>query len=250
MVSVTQWFWHECLGMDDWLPPEPKSKKKSRFGPDADCWLCGGPTHSVGWHLKDGIPPTFTDFNQAKAPWSLSACGACVAMSSSAAYAKYAEVKGLPTTFPVKEGKKPRALNWLYFSHVITPDVYYQPDRPQWRELLLNPPEPPFIMSMAVNGKKHVIFRACINNSREEFFVQADEERIFVERSVFSEALQQFEDGYKVGFSKDSLLSGRYNQAAILSVGLDKWREVERNMSVWRAQYPGLLQLCHFCGQK
>lgn len=249
-VSITQWFWHECLGMDDWLPPEPKSKKKERFGPDQDCWLCGGPTHGKGWPLKDGIPPTFTDFNQAKAPWSLTACGACVAMSSSAAYGQYAEREGKPLTFPVKEGKKPRALNWLYFSHVVSPTEYHQPDRKQWRDLLLEPPEPPFLMAMAVNGKKHVIFRGMANNSRDQYVVQADEERIHVDRAQFAEMLAQFEEAYNAGFSKDSLLTGQYNQAAIMSAGLSVWRRVEEQMSYWRQHHPGLLQLAHFVGQK
>lgn len=248
--SVTQWFWHECLGMGEWLPPEPKSKKKQRFGPDQECWLCGGPTHGRGWHLKDGIPPTFTDFNQAKAPWSLTACGACVAMSSSAAYGAYAEKAGKPTTFPVKPGKKPRALNWLYFSHVVSPSVYHQPDRKQWRDLLLDPPEPPFVMAMAVNGKKHVIFRCAINASRDQFTVQADEQRVYVDRDVFRQLLSQFEEAYTAGFSKDSLLTGHYNQAAILSAGLARWREIERQMSHWRTHEPGMLMLAHFCAQK
>jgi len=249
-ISITQWFWHDCLRMDDWLPPEPKSKKKARFGPDDECWLCGGPTHGKGWHLKDGIPPTFTDFNQAKAPWSLTACGACVAMSSSAAYGAYAEREGKPVTFPVKEGKKPRALNWLYFSHVVSPKVYHQPDRKQWRELLLNPPEPPFLMAMAVNGKKHVIFRGAVSKSREQFSVQADETRINVDRHQFARLLADFEAAYNEGFSKDSLLTGQYNQAAIMAVGIKRWREIEEAMAGWRATSPGLMQLAHFCGQK
>lgn len=249
-MSVTQFVWKECLGMDDWLPPEPKNQKKTQFGPDDKCWLCGGETHGVGWHLSDGIAPTFTDFNQAKSSDSLTVCGSCVALSSTAAYAQYAEREGKPTTFPVKEGKKPRGLNWLYFSHVISPNVYHQPDRKQWRELLVNPPEPPFLMAMAVNGKKHVLFRCAVNQDRELFTVQADEERIMVKRSVFVELIEEFEEAYNLGFSKDSLLTGNYNQAAVMSVGLPVWRSVEAKMSRWRSEQPQLLQLAHFCGQK
>src|SRR5690606_37023901 len=164
----------------------------------------------TGWPLTVGIAPTFTDFNQAKAPWSQTVCGACVALSSSAAYGEYARAAGKPEYCPVKEGKKPRALNWLYFSHVISPSCYYQPDRRQWRELLLEPPEPPFLMAMAVNGKKHVIFKGAISSSRDEYWVQADDTRIRVNRARFTQLLDLFERGYAMGFSKDSMLTGQY----------------------------------------
>lgn len=250
-VTITQWFWHDCLRMPHWLPPEPKNKKKARFGADDVCWLCGGHVEpGAGWVLKDALAPTFTDFNQAKAPWSQTVCGACVALSSSSAYAAYARGVGKPEFFPVKEGKKPRALNWLYFSHVVTPAEYHQPDRKQWRELLLNPPEPPFAMCMAVNGKKHVIFKGAISYSRDQYTVQADDTRIFVDREKLAELMELFEQAYAMGFSKDSLLTGNYNQAAIMAVGIAAWREIEQQMARWRSLEPGLMQLCHFCAQK
>lgn len=247
--SVTQWIWHDALKNPDWLPLEPK--RGERFGGDADCWLCGGPTHGKGWPLSKGLKPTFTDFSQAKAPHSLSVCGACVALSDSSAYTQYAEKTGRPTTFPLKPGKTyARPLNWLYMSHVITLDDHQTPDRKAWRDILLNPPEPPFVMAMAVNGKKHVIFRSVVNQSRDNFVVQADETRVQVGREVFTQMLTEFEEAYALGFSKDSLLTGTYNQASVLKVGVGRWREIEARMERWRKTAPGMMQLAHFCGQK
>lgn len=249
--SVTQWIWHEALGMGPWLPPEPKSKKAKRFGEDDRCWLCAGPTGGQGWPLAKGIKPTFTDFNQARAPQSLTVCGACVALSASEGWAAYAETVGRETTFPLKEGKRyARPLNWLYFSHVVTPTQHLTPDRKAWREILLDPPAPPFVMAMAVNGKKHVLFRAQVSGSRDRFSVQADEMRIQVDRRRFSEFLEEFEAAYALGFSKDSLLTGHYNQAAVLKLGVSRWREIEARMAEWRSRQPGWMQLAHFCGQK
>lgn len=250
-MTITQWAWHDCLGMDDWLPPEPRNKKKQRFGVDADCWLCGGHvTPESGWPLKDALAPTFTDFNQAKAPWSQTVCGACVALSRSDAYGYYARSRGMPEFFPEKEGKKPRALNWLYSSHIFGAGLHLQPDRKAWRDILLNPPEPPFAMIMAVNGKKHVIFKGAVSSSRDQFTVQADETRIFVDLDNIKALMTEFESAYNQGFSKDSLLTGQYNQAAIMSAGLSVWRGIEASMAKWRSSHPGLMQLCHFCAQK
>lgn len=249
MRSVTQWIWRDALSMDDWLPPEPT--RGERYGGDDICWLCAGATHGKGWPLAKGIKPTFTDFAEAQAGHSLTVCGSCVALSSSDAYALYATSVGRETTFPLKPGKTyARPLNWLYFSHVITPREHLTPDRKTWRELLTDPPDPPFVMAMAINGKKHVLFRCSISHSRDHFTVQADETRIQVERTKFAQCLDQFEEAYSLGLSKDSLLTGQYNQSAILKVGVVIWHEVEKRMKAWRTMHPGWMTICHFCGQK
>ncbi len=157
----------------------------------------------------------------------------------------------MPKHFPVKPGKSPRALNWLYTSHVFNSHgVYLQPDRPGWRAVLLEPPEPPFGAILAVNGKKHVIFRGCINHSRDRFFVQADERRILVDRELFRELLTVVERGYALGFSKSSMETGDYNQAAVMKAGLSVWRELEAELSEWRREHRGMLMLAAFCCRK
>ena len=248
--STTQWIWHTALAMDPWRPPEPKNKRRARFGPDAVCWLCGGAVAGDGWPLRDGIKPTFTDFNRAAAPGSQTVCGACVALSSSDGYAAYARRHGRAEYFPVKPGKRARALNWLYFSHVINVETHITPDRKQWRASLLDPPMPPFVMAMAVNGKKQVLFRCPVNASRDAYVVQADETAIVVEREGLARCLADFEALYNAGFSKTAIASGQYNTRAVLDCGLARFRALEAPMAAWRAGYPGWVQICAFCAQK
>lgn len=62
--------------------------------------------------------------------------------------------------------------------------------------------------------------------------------------------MAEFEDAYNKGLSKDSLLTGNYNQAAVMKIGISEWKGIEERMSKWRAKEPGILSLCAFCAQK
>lgn len=249
MMTTTQWVWGECLGMPANLPPEAKGKK-AQYGPDEECWLCGGDTGGVGWHFKEVIGTAFTDFNVARAPHSKTVCGSCAALMKKEAWVEACAVHGHSPYFPVKDDKKPFLANWMFSSHVFSADGWRRPDRKGSRDVLLNPPQPPFVITLAAVGKKHVIFRARLNQDASVFSVQLDDEEVVVKRRAFAELLELFERAYAMGFSKDSLLTGTYNQAAVLKVGVGRWREIEARMSGWRKTAPGMMKLAHFCGQK
>ncbi|WP_299314220.1 hypothetical protein [uncultured Halomonas sp.] len=248
-MTTTQWVWRECLGMPENLPPEPKGKK-ARFADDAQCWLCGGDTAGRGWHFKDVIGSAFTDFNAAKAPHSKAICGSCAALMKKECWEQACEAHGHSPFFPVKDDKKPFLANWMFSSHVFSAEGWERPDRKAAREVLLDPPAPPFVITLAAAGKKHVIFRARLNHDRQQFTVQLDDEELMVDCLRFAELLEAFEAAYALGFSKDSLLTGHYNQAAVLKLGVGRWREIEARMADWRRRHPGLMRLAHFCGQK
>lgn len=251
MKTTTQFLWHDCLNMPDYPPPANAKKPAEPPAADGHCWLCGGSLGTAPWPLKQAFADTFTDFASAQRSESQHVCCACVATSKSEAYGQMAAQRGMPSHFPAKEGKGLRQLNWLYCSHVANNAGFYaQPDRPGWRELLLSPPEPPFVMAMAVNGKKHVVFRAAINHSRALFTVQADETRIVVNRAEFVELLDIVERGYDLGFSKASMLTGDYNQAACIKAGIAPWRELEAQLVPWRKLQNGLLFLVTYCCMK
>jgi len=217
---------------------------------DERCWLCGGDTQGQGWDMKKAMGNAFTDHNIAKASHSRTVCCSCAALTSKQAWVMACEKHGHDPYFPVKEGKKPFLANWMFSSHVFTAKDWLRPDRSGIRELLLNPPEPPFVMTIAEVGKKHVIFRAPVNHSTRVFTVQLDENSIVIDATLFKPLLADFEAAYTLGLSKQSLLTGQYNTAQCMKAGVNVWRDIETVIARYRRQYPGMLRIAGFCGKK
>lgn len=249
-ATASQFAWACCVA-GDYPPPAPR--KGPRYGPDAACWLCGGPTHGVGWPRKLGLADTFCDHNKAMRLDSNTVCQACVATSSSNGWLQYCRAhpeRGLWTHFPDKGNGNPRQFNWLYASHLITPGHHETPSRARWREILLDPPAPPFLAVMALNGKKQILFRGRVSQSRDAFWVQADEWRVLVRPVKFAACLGAFEQLYAAGFSKDAILSGRYHPAQLTKVGLRAWRALEDAIILWRVNHPEYMIVAHHCAQR
>lgn len=250
-MTPTQFAW-SSLACGDYSPPPVR--RGEQYGLDPVCWLCGGETRGIGWPLKTALAPTFTDFPRAKAQHSQTVCQECVAMSQSDGWGQYVRAypeRGLPETFPEKEGKKPRQMNWLYMSHLFTQGHHETPNRQRIRDLLLSPPEPPFLFIIAVSGQKQIIFKGQVASSRDRFPVQADDERIYVIREAFARMMADFETMYAMGFSRDVIASGReWNQARILSVGIDAWRAADARMQAWRKTKPEWVMLAAHCAQR
>jgi len=240
-MLTTKWIWRDALGMGDYSPPAPKDY--------VACWLCGGPAPG-GWEKNKVIGAAFTDGNLARAPHSRGVCQECAALMAKDGWVLACERHGHNPYFPVKDEKKPFLANWMFSSHCVSAAEWLRPARADARNLLLSPPEPPFVMTLAAVGKKHVLFRAPVNHSRKSFIVQLDDDSVLIRSSVFSDLMRDFEDGYSRGFSKDSLLSGDYHPAAMMSAGLSAWHEIEQRMSAWRQREPSMLRVAHFCAQK
>lgn len=252
MESPTQFAW-SCANAGDFPPPMPTRKGAQRYGKDDVCWLCGGSTHGHGWPRRVALPDTFCDHNGASRLDSDTVCQACAATSSSEGWRQYAAAypeRNLWLWFPEKEGKKPRSFSWLYQSHIFRPGHHESPDRARWRQVLTDPPQPPFLAIMAINGKKQILFRGRISHGRDAFWVQADEQRILVRPGLFAECLHAFEDLYNHGFSKDSIVSGDYHTGQMAKVGLNKWRKLEEAIRPWREKEPTWMVLAHHCGQR
>lgn len=247
-MSTTQLIYKHLLQMPVFTPPEPKGKK-SQYGADDQCWLCAGDTEQIGWHLKDGITTSFTDGNIAKVPTSQTMCYSCVALMKKEAWVAACEKHGHSPYFPSKEGKAPALSSWMFSSHVFSADSWLRPERKELADILLNPPKPPFVITIAEVGKKHVIFRAKTNHSQDAYFVNIDDESILIHRKSFELILSVVEQAYQY-FSKDGILTGNYNQAAILKAGLGVWRELEDQIKVFRKQDFNMLRVACFVARK
>lgn len=236
-----------CCDAGDFPPPIPK--RGDRYGKDAVCCLCGGPTHGVGWPRAIGIADTFTDVANMACLASQTVCQACVATSKTEGWQQYVRAhpeRGLPASFPQKESKQMRGWNWLYSHHLFVAQNHHAcPKREQWRDTLINPPSPPFLAIYAVSGKKQILFKGRIAQSRDAFFIQMDDASVLIRPHEFKQALTDFDRLYQLGFSKDGILTGHYHNKTLLGVGLQRWREAEAYAAPWRQQQPALWQLCH-----
>lgn len=246
MPTQTIWKW---LAVGDYPPP----KTAGDIDPQSGCWLCGDAVGEAPWRHHDAITPTFTDYAEAACLASNVVCQACVALSRSEGWAKYVSAypsRGFSEYFPLKEGKKPRALNWLYMSHVITPSHHETPSRARWREILLCPPAPPFVCVMAFSGKKQLLFKAKLNHNTQRFYIQTDDRGVWVEPAVFADCLHDFEALYQLGLSKSAIASGGYPQSALSKIGVSVWRPLEAAFAPWRRSHPDYVMLAEFCAQK
>lgn len=251
MVTPSQFAWACCRAGD--FPP-PEVKRGPRFGADPVCCLCGGETAGAGWHRKDAIGPTFTDFARLARPASMTACQSCVATSKSEGWIQYVAAhpeRGLSSHFPQKGDTPPRAWNWLYSHHLfVWPDRHECPDRARWRAILADPPAAPFLAILAVSGKKQLIFKSRVALNGQRFPLQFDDDTIMIAPDRFRSALADFDRLCQLGFSKDSILSGEYHNKTLLDVGLSRWREAEAPAAEWRKRDPHLWAVCHYVAQR
>lgn len=242
MLPSTHFAW-QILGVGDYPPPQPKHGE--RFGPDDRCWLCGAPTSGVGWPRELAISDKFTNHTLAVYPTSTTICQPCAAFASKEVWERYV------TEHPEMGLKTGHAMSWRCYSHLFAaPDYHECPTRARWREILLEPPEPPFLAIVAESGQKHLLFRGRIANDRDIFPVQFEERSMWLNRLQFKACVAAFERLYSLGFSKDSILTGRYFPAQMFVVGTRAWRQAEEQLAPYRREQPALLALVHFVAQK
>ena len=189
--------------------------------PDEVCWLCGGKTEGRGLPVKKAILDTFTDRDMARQPASQSVCRGCAFCLSFMSLRNY--------------------------SILATQDELKHPSRTEIKDILLNPPEPPFVLCIATSGQKWLHFKGAISYSRDDYPVQLEETRIYVDVAKLKQILVLVEDLYTV-FSKAEILSGQYNQNRIKKYGLKKFQQVEGEAAKYRGQR--LFDLAVFVAQK
>lgn len=168
---------------------------------DKKCWLCGGDTNGKGLPIKQVIKTTFTNHDIAKAPWSNSVCEACywgLSYSSLRNYSILATLNGL-----------------------------YHPSKRQIRDLLIKPPEPPFVLTIAVSGQKWLHILAKVNYTNKVFEVMYENIPIKVNPSKFKDIVELVEELYRAGFTKEEILTGEYQAHKIQAFGIERLEEIE-----------------------
>lgn len=177
--------------------------------PDSTCWLCGGKTENLGISVNKGIKDTFTDQDVAYNMQSQSLCQGCTFCLGSRALRNY--------------------------SVFATIDRLHHPSRSELHDILLNPPTPPFLLTIAVSGQKHLSFKAHIAYSNKTFPILLEEMLIFVNPQELAALIEPIEILY-TEFSKAEIESGNYNQARIKKFGIKRWEELESQISPQRGR--------------
>ena len=246
--SPTQFAW-QCLATDG-LPHGLGGAFVPDDAPanDPRCWLCGGETGGVGWP-RASLPATFTTPTLAAVPTSGTICQACMALASKATWEAYVVAwnAAYPDATPLKTG---HATSWRNYSHLFRPGYHECPTRARWRAILLEPPEPPFLAVIATSGQKHLLFRGQVATDRDWFPVQVEDERIWIEWAGFRQCLMQFEALLALGYSREEIVTGRYQVARVHKQGMAAWRAAETRFRPWREREPGWVQLAAHVAQR
>lgn len=189
--------------------------------PDEVCWLCGGKTEGRGLPVKKAILDTFTDRDMARQPASQSVCQGCAFCLS--------------------------FLSLRNYSILATQDELRHPTRAEIRNVLLDPPGPPFVLCIATSGQKWLHFKGEVSYSQNNYPAQLEETRVYVDTVQLEQILLLVEDLY-TAFSKAEILSGKYSQNRIKKFGLARFQQVERQAAKFRGQR--LFDLGVFVAQK
>lgn len=185
---------------------------------DFSCWLCGtmmdtakgmnfGSAQRFGVPLRKAIKPTFTDANLAAAPHSKSICKACAFCLS------YKELRN--------------------YSILVTFDSLRHPARGEWRQILLEPPQPPFVACIALSGQRWLHIRAKVAFSREYYPVQVEDTLFYVDRPLLAD-LSQLVDEMYVTFTKEEIKTGEYQPHRVQAFGIQRFSEIEEELAPYR----------------
>ena len=184
------------------------------------CWLCGCDT-SRGALRSQVIRETFADIGRAAVPSSSVVCDHCTWALAQ---------KALRT-----------------HSILVAEGVLSHPSRAEIRAALLDPPEPPFLLLIAVSGQKWLHFKGKVAMSRDRFPVLLEELPVVVEPVIFRVLLQVVER-LRGCFTSAEIASGHYPPVKIQRYGIGRWETDEAVVSSWRGNR--LLDLALHVAQK
>ena len=222
----------------------PYPPSDGQHGDDLLCWLCGGPTHNIGWQRRVAFTELFTDVKIARVPASNTACQPCVAMSRKDTWERYV------AAHPEMGLKTGQTMSWRNYGHAFWSDHHECPTRARWRALLLDPPEPPFLFVIAESAQKHLIYRASVAYDREVFPVQVEDDTLHVDRSRLTNCIEAFERLYTLGFSKEQIVSGRYHLGQAMKAGAPAWKEAEASFAPFRRVRPHDVRISAYVAQR
>lgn len=231
-MSPTQ-FAHACLGSPPFPPPRPAPAASS-------CWLCGGPLGERAWARGDALPSTFAQHDDARVKTSPAVCEACAYFAVGSTWQAWLADPRAPKV------KTWQQASWRSYGHFFRPDPAQPHECPlnsRWRDLLLDPPEPPFLAIVSLSGQKNLIFRAQVAFDRDLYPAQVEETTVAVDRRKLAACVDLVETALAAGLGREEIESGEARPDRALAMGLRRWRALDAEIAPWRRLEPMLLML-------
>lgn len=171
------------------------------------CNLCGKPTHG-GIPIKKIFSSNYMDWPIHKVPEATHICDACA--------------------FCI--GMNPVGRITLFRYPVVAERTLHLCNRKQFREFLLNPPEPPFVMILPTSQKKHLFSKSVVSHSKKNYFCNLEEITVPVNPEI-RRIVETIEALRGIGFRKTDIEETRVPWNVTKIMGMS---DVERMVSVMK----------------
>jgi hypothetical protein len=196
---------------------------------NCNCAFCGAPT-TQGVRVKDAFGPGFTDWDKLAHPGSGHVCVPCVWLLGGQPpqtlrlwSVLYREDWHAPPGNP-KAAYAVGPRTWLTskgdLSHVI--------------DTLLDPPECPWVCSLADSGQIHTVPFAQVNHGSAGWVVRYEREDIASHPREFAEVLWHAVSLLSAGFIRDDLATLDPHPAKLVKHGIDVWRQHAEPLKPYR----------------
>lgn len=218
---------HEIITECTFMAPE----QNKDFDPNARgiCTVCGEPIEGGGIRSKDLFSGNYMDWGIHKNPDGEYVCPACA--------------------FCFMLNPAPGRVTLKKYSFVASRERLSLCNRAEMRDILLEPPEPPFVAVCAESQKKHLITKAEISYSRDRYYCNLEERAIPVRREKMMELVHETEVLNSVGVAKAEMLAGRVNPSRLFAVyDLDGCERIMRRVEAIKDEPE--LPIALFVGQK
>ena len=154
------------------------------------CGLCG--QGAPGKPSRQALKTSFTNLDELHSDWVCWACEACL---------NDRRTRSSVVAFGGEFRKLIRAEIW---------------------PLLLDPPEPPFVLYLTRQGKKHGLFRQAVAGSREQFQLQCEELSALFRPRRYRGWMRLCAEMASAGCKRAELEVGRYSSWSYMKVGPDR----------------------------
>lgn len=230
-MSPTQ-FALSCIGQRHECPETPGAR----------CWLCGGTTETG--MPRSALPDTFAQHDEAACHESEVICYACHYFAIGATWQGWLDQPGAPQV------KRWATASWRSFSHAFWSGHHECPMPSRWRDLLLAPPEPPFLFLFSETARKNIIFRGVVAHSRERWQLRTEQSLIDVDTAALASLTGVVDAALAVGYPRSAIETGIQTPATISKIGFAKWLAIEDALQPARNLNPSRLFLAATIGAK